>query len=74
MDTTTITIDGVLDRDLVPLLKNLGILERVKAGQMVCSKCDKPVTLENLGAIRIQNGQVAVNCDDLGCIGEEDPA
>lgn len=72
METTSINIDAVLDPDLEPLLEKLQILNQINAQQVMCGKCDKLITLANIGAIGIHDGQVVVYCDDLGCIGEED--
>ena len=72
MTTDNITIDAVLDRDLLGLLKKLDLIDRINDSKATCSRCDKIITLENIGAVGIDEGIARIYCDDFVCIGTED--
>jgi hypothetical protein len=39
---------AVNDDDLVDLLKSIGYMERLEAGELFCAECGTPVSLTNL--------------------------
>lgn len=61
-------LQAVHDDDLITLLTSLGKYDKVCAGQCSCHFCGQTITLENLGAIVPQNGEIAFSCDSLICI------
>lgn len=61
-------MQAVHDDDLVTLLKSLGVYEKFSEGQFICRFCQKPITVENLGAIIPVDGKIAFSCDAPKCI------
>ncbi len=61
-------LQAVHDDDLLSLLKSLGVEKNILSGECVCNVCGKIITLENLGAIVPQDGNITFVCDDLNCI------
>ncbi|MRR35449.1 hypothetical protein EG829_12370 [bacterium] len=61
-------LKAVHDRDLVALLETLGIRGRIQAGKVTCSQCHATVTMDNLGALYYDSGQVRVLCVADECI------
>jgi len=61
-------IKAVWDSDLEHLLASIGILDDVVAGKLNCAICGGQVNLHNLGAVFPRDGQVAVSCDNSGCV------
>lgn len=61
-------VDAVYDDDLTDLLKNLGVLDRLRSGNMNCFFCDSAVTEKNLLAVIPYQGQVCVSCDRPECV------
>lgn len=61
-------LKAVHDDDLESLLSSLGYFERVSHGECQCAFCGTVITLENLGAIVPQNGEIVFSCDSTGCL------
>lgn len=61
-------LHAVHDRDLVALLDRLGIKHRLDAGKLRCGQCSEVVTMECLGGLYYQSGQVRVLCSNAACI------
>ena len=57
----------VLDDDVEDLLKNLGLLDEMRAGSLTCALCSNPITLENFGGVFKKNGEIKVFCSDPIC-------
>ena len=58
----------VHDDDLTALLDRLGILGKVRHGEVRCKFCEEPVTLENLHSLFPLSGAVKLVCDKPACI------
>ncbi len=61
-------INAVLDEDLEIILELKGILEDLKNGMIDCFVCGEKLSLQNIGAIHIINGETKLCCDDEECI------
>jgi len=61
------TVKAVYDSDLERLLQNLGILDKLTAGELSCVVCGCPVDLDNLGAIFALENDIGVCCDSSRC-------
>jgi hypothetical protein len=61
-------VKAVWDSDLEALLRNLGVLESLVAGEFTCEVCGRSVDIDNLGAIVLQAEKVKVTCVEASCI------
>ena len=62
------TVQAVWDSDIVTLLKSLGVLDELVAGDLTCEVCGDPVDLDNLGSLSSQDDRIIVTCDKTGCV------
>ncbi len=62
------TVKAIYDSDLKQLLQNLGILDKLIAGELSCAVCGCLVDLDNLGTIFPLGNDVGVSCDSSRCI------
>jgi hypothetical protein len=65
-----ITLYAVDDRNLVDVLKKLGIYQGVVAGRFRCYICGKTVTMQNIGGIFKHEGQIRLVCNVIKCLYE----
>jgi len=63
----TLTITAVHERELERALKRLGLLKKVKRGEMKCPFCGRILTIDTIGAIAPLDG-VKLICDNPKCI------
>jgi len=63
-----IEVKAVYDQDLKQVLENLGILDKLIAGELNCAVCGCEVDLANLGAIFPEGDEVGVSCDNNRCV------
>jgi len=66
--TTSIVLRAVHDTDLKRVLRRLDILEAVEGGKLRCSVCNRPVNMDNLGGLYMDNGEVKVVCNNISCL------
>jgi hypothetical protein len=63
-----IEIPAIHDKDLRNILDKFNLSEKIDKGEIKCALCNKPITWENLFAIKIVDGQVILFCDEPNCI------
>ena len=63
-----VEVKVVYDQDLERVLANLGILDKLIAGELTCAVCGCEVDLDNLGALIADGDNVGVSCDSDRCI------
>jgi len=63
-----IEVKAVYDQDLEQVLKQLGIFDKLIAGEVNCAVCKSHVDLDNLGAIFPRGEDIKVSCDNDKCI------
>jgi hypothetical protein len=63
-------IHAVHDRDLEKLLKSLNLLEDLLAGKIECYLCKCKITMNNLGFIFPEKGEIRICCDKPDCFFE----
>ena len=63
-----VEVKAVYDQHLEQVLANLGILDKLIAGELNCAVCGCQVDLDNLGAIFPDNDNIGVSCDNNRCI------
>lgn len=56
-------INAVHDDDLEKLLEKLGLLDKIKSGQIKCKFTGTIISLNNLYSIFPQSGSIKVVCD-----------
>lgn len=61
-------VKAVYDDDLPLLLESLGILEKVRQGEVNCVYCGNTVNLDNLEAIFLKNKEIKFVCSKPICI------
>lgn len=62
------SVKAVWDSDLVTLLKSAGIFESLAGGGLHCAVCQRPVDLDNFGALFPDADDIRVACDDVRCV------
>lgn len=62
-----ITIKAVHDKDLEKFLAKLGLLEKIKRGELRCSICGEIITLENFFCVYPEEGKIKVCCNRREC-------
>jgi len=65
-----ITYYAVDERDLVDVLKRLGLYHDVVEGRGRCYFCGVPVGLENLGGVFRYEGKAYLVCNSVRCLYE----
>lgn len=61
-------IPAVADKDLRKLLKSLDLLENLEKHLLLCSICEKALSLENIGCIYPKEHEIKLCCDNLKCL------
>jgi len=67
---TVNVVKAIYDSDLEKILKKLGLYERLLKGELKCAICGRPLTLENLGGLYRENGEVKLVCESIQCLVE----
>ena len=63
-------IKAVHDVDLERVLKRLGLYEKLARGELRCAVCGRPLSLENLGGIYKEDGEVKLLCNRIERLAE----
>ena len=63
-----VKINAVHDKDLLNLLQQLNVMDKVNNNEFVCESCQTTLNFENIGAIYIEKDQVKMCCDLVDCI------
>lgn len=63
-----IDIPAIHDKDLEKILSDLGLLERLKKGELFCINCSKQITWNNLFALKVLDNKHVLFCDEPDCI------
>jgi len=58
----------VYDSDLSNLVESLGIKTKIENGDFLCRFCNVQITLENLGSIQKDVGELRFTCTNLECL------
>jgi len=56
------------EKNIDSILDKLGLLEKIKKGEIKCVICNKVITKKNLGAILKRNDKLLIICDSLECL------
>ncbi len=63
-------VKAIHDSDLEKVLKKLGLYEKLVRGELRCTICGRPLTLETLGGLYKENGEVKLVCNRIECLVE----
>ncbi len=63
-------VKAIHDSDLERVLRKLGLYEKLVRGEFRCAVCGRPLTLENLGGLYRENGEVKLVCNRIECLVE----
>ncbi len=63
-------VKGIHDSDLENILKKLGLYEKLAHGELRCAICGRRLSLENLGGLYKENGEVKLVCNRIECLVE----
>jgi len=66
-----IEIPAIHDKNLMKILTDLGLLDKINNKQLLCSNCGETITLENIAGIKILKNAFVVICDNPECIFQE---
>ena len=70
MARATSNVKAIHDNDLERVLKRLGLYEKLVRGELKCTICGRPLTLENLGGLYKENREIKLVCNRIGCLAE----
>ena len=68
--SVSVVIKAVHDSDLEKVLRKLGLYERLTRGELRCSICNRTLTMENLGGLYKEGGEVKLVCNSIKCLVE----
>lgn len=54
-------------RDIEQVLKDLGLLDQIKAGSIVCIKCGLPLRIDNIQCLFMDNNTIKLCCSNIDC-------
>lgn len=60
-------IPAVHDRDLESVLNDLGVLDKVSSGELLCSVCGAPLTLDTIECLYMQGTELKFCCQKVEC-------
>lgn len=64
-----INIQAVHDKNLRSILDEFQLSERIDSGTLLCEFCAQPISWDNIGALLVRGGRIAVCCALVDCIG-----
>ena len=62
-----IKIPAIHDHDLETILNDLGILDKVASGEILCSICGTPLTLDTIEGLYIEGTELKFCCQKIEC-------
>ena len=63
-----VEVKAIYDKDLEQVLANLGVLDKIIAGEINCAVCGCQVDLDNLGSVFPEGNEIRVTCDNNRCV------
>ena len=62
-----VKIPAIHDHDLETVLQELGILDKVVSGEIPCSICGTPLTLDTIECLYMQGTELKLCCQQVEC-------
>jgi len=60
-------VHAIHKRDLESILRDLGLLDDLLAGLLMCGICQTPLTIDTLQCLFVQGGRVRLCCKNAAC-------
>lgn len=60
-------IPAIHERNLESILRELGLYEKISTGEMHCSICGVPLTIDTIGCLYMQEDDIKICCNKSGC-------
>jgi hypothetical protein len=60
-------IPAILDQDIINIIQELGLTEKISSGVILCSQCGKPITLDNVKCIYSEKEEIKLCCNNNTC-------
>lgn len=60
-------VHAIHKRDLKSVLRDIGLLDDLQGGSLSCAVCAKPITLDTLQCLFMEEDQVKLCCDNGKC-------
>jgi len=70
MKRETEVIRAIYHKDIADFLKSIGLFDKLKRGEIVCSICGDKITIENFRAVTRKAGKLLFCCNKDSCIQE----
>lgn len=58
----------VYDKDVLTLFTSLKISEKIQRGEIKCTNCNGPITIENFAYLQMKDGNIQLTCNNSDCI------
>jgi hypothetical protein len=63
-----IEIPAIHDKEFMNIMKDLGLIESIELKKANCINCNEPLTIENIGGIKIIENCPKLICDNSECL------
>ena len=60
-------IPAIHDRDIETVLNDLGVLDKIYSGELLCSVCGTPLTLETIECLYMEGTEMKFCCQKVEC-------
>lgn len=60
-------VPAIHERDLEPIISELGLYEKISRGELYCSICKASLTLDTIGCIYMQKEEIKICCNKSSC-------
>jgi len=60
-------VHAIHSRDLETILKDLGLLDEILAGSLLCSMCGSPLTLDTIQCLYLDENKTKLCCTRNSC-------
>lgn len=70
MEKQEIGINAVIDRDLLHIIDEFGLLDDFNKGKLSCPVCEKTLNFDNVGGFKVTDNSILIICDDSTCLSE----
>ena len=62
-------VHAIQEKDIERVITELGLLEKITSGDLLCSECGEPVSIDNIECLYKQNDEIKVCCEKIKCCG-----
>lgn len=63
-----IEIPAIHDNDLEEILSYHGLMDKIEKNELLCFKCKRILSIDNISALKVINDELVVFCDNPECI------